>query len=797
VRFCLAFPDVYEVGISHLGLKILYTILNYLPDVMADRTYLPWFDALDLMKQENIPLFALESKQAVSSFDVIGITLQSELTYTNILELLDLAGIPVRSELRTDKDPLILAGGPCASNPLPLSPFIDVFLIGEGEEAITEIAEIVKAWKNQTGSDPSRAELLQQLTALEGIYVPAVHDRTRQTDAKFRIKIRKYSEFHANKLTHKPQLLPWQLSTHNRYTAEIMRGCTRGCRFCHAGYFYRPVRERNPKDILDDLLKEVSENGWEEAGLISLSSSDYTCIRPLLEALLKKVNQQKTHVSLPSLRVDSLDDSLISLLREVGREGLTIAPEAGTQRLRDVINKNVSEADILSGIRIAKELGWQRIKLYFMLGLPTESEEDVQGIIDLVQTIIAETGKRFQISISLSPFVPKAHTPFQWSAMPDPELLLHRALLVKHSLQRYRFIKVRYHTIESSLLEAVLSRGDADTADWIESAWKAGACYDGWNEGFDWQRWLVAAQQTGYDFTSVFHEYPVDTVLSWDFIDIGLDKKWLLDEYNKALTGETTTDCRNGCHNCGVCNEETGMNLVGVDAEFEHMVVSTLSPQIKTDPGKTNLHIPGREFRLIYSKGGDFRFVGHLDWMRMVFRLFGKSSSPVIYTQGFNPHPKISFGPSLAVGVYGDNEYLDFHLAETGKESDWEKSLYVDFRDGLILKDIIPHDDSGDFPQPLCDDYRILFPVNQADMIRKQVNKFIELPGLEFHRRKKDSEKVYNLKEVIKSIAVRDNELNLTKLLQSPNICDLLSLVLELEKDELYKWEIRRTGFKS
>ncbi len=763
---------------------------------MADRTYLPWFDAIKLMRQEEIPLFALESKQAVNRFDVLGITLQSELNYTNVLELLDLAGIPVRSESRTDKHPLILAGGPCASNPLPLSPFIDAFLIGEGEEAVIEIAAAVRQWKTREKAKRNRSELLELISGIKGMYVPSFHDRKLRNEESYRIQIRKYQDFHKNELTHQPQLLPWQLSTHNRYTAEIMRGCTRGCRFCHAGYFYRPVRERNPQDILNDLLKEIAENGWEEAGLISLSSSDYSFIRPLLEALLIKVNQQKTHISLPSLRVDSLDDNLITLLRETGREGLTIAPEAGTQRLRDVINKNISEADILSGIRIAKQLGWQRIKLYFMLGLPTETDDDIYGIIRLVNTILNETGKRFQISITLSPFVPKPHTPFQWSEMLSPEILLNRALMIKKHLQRYRFIKVRYHTIESSVLEAVLSRGNADSANWIESAWKKGACFDGWNEGFNWQLWQEAAIDTGYDYSSVLAEYAPNANLPWDFIDLGLDKNWLWKEHEKAFMGLTTNDCRTGCNNCGVCNKDSFMQFTENGSGIKQSDMPLILTNKSKDPFKSDLRIPSREFRLIYSKGGDFRFIGHLDWMRMVFRILGKSRLPIVYTQGFSPHPKVSFCPALAVGVHGDNEYLDFHLAESEIKPDWDLSLKHLFTDGLQLKEIIPIDTDKEHYQPLCDIYRITFPVHIADKVSAEVRKFKEMPNLEFRRRKKESEKLYDLKVVIQSISVQENELHLTKLLQSPNIYDLLSFVCCLEKDAVWTWEIRRTGFK-
>lgn len=791
VRFCFAFPDVYEVGFSHLGLKILYTILNELDFAMADRTYLPWLDALQLLRQENIPLFGLESKRAVIDFDAVGITLQSELTYTNVLELLDISGIPLHSSNRSDTHPIILAGGPCASNPLPLAPFIDAFLIGEGEEAITEIAEILKHKANG-----KRSDILHKLSAIAGLYVPAVHDKLISTGELDKIKIRKYNEFADGHKSHRPQLMAWQLATHNRYVAEIMRGCTRGCRFCHAGYFYRPVRERSPENILDDLLQEIEQYGWEEAGLVSLSSSDYTCIKPLLEALLKKIDQQKIHVSLPSLRVDSFDDKLITLLKEVGREGLTIAPEAGSQRLRDVINKNLSETEILQGVTIAKQLGWQRLKLYFMLGLPTETDADIEGIIELIDKIIREAGKSFQINVSLSPFVPKPHTPFQWSAMLHPDELLRRALSIKHYFQRYRFVKIRYHTIESSLLETNLSRGDKQIATLIEEAWKAGAMYDGWNEGFVWNNWVLAAEKIGFDLYSACRESNINSNLPWDFIDIGIDKNWLKQERDNALMEKPTPDCRTGCILCGVCQAETTMQTASDNAAFEKFVSNLPLPDPKTKPGIDHKYIKKYPYRLLYAKGGDFRYIGHLDWMRMVFRIMGSSKLPIVYTQGYNPHPKVSFGPALAVGMSGTSEFLDFNTSVPLSSNLLENAFRPLFNDGLELISVTPVIDEKSINQPLIDVIVISVPHNYLERVQSQINLFNKSDKFEFVKHRKDTSKTYDLRQVIVQLKLAGDELHLEKLLQSPNIYDLLSAILVLDKIELSDWEISRIAFK-
>ncbi|MDZ4121484.1 MAG: radical SAM protein, partial [Candidatus Cloacimonadaceae bacterium] len=471
---------------------------------------------------------------------------------------------------------------------------IDVFFIGEAEEAIIEITEVLHRERD-------RSKRLSALAEIDGCFVPSVHG----AEPDKAIHIRKFNGFATNEMTHRPQLLPWQLATHNRYVAEIMRGCTRGCRFCHAGYFYRPVRERNPQDILNSILDEIKSSGWDEAGLVSLSSSDYTCIRPLLKALLERVNTDKTHISLPSLRVDNLDNELIEMMKNLGREGLTIAPEAGSQRLRDVINKNLSEEEILAGIDTALQLGWQKVKLYFMIGLPYETEEDIDAIIDLITCIDSKSNRKLQINVTLSPFVPKPFTPFQWHAMASQETLLARCLRIKNTFTKRKYIKIKYHTIENSILEALITRADVSFSAVIHEAWKGGAIFDAWNEHFDYSKWQKALTITGKQDEA---EQKIITLrdtaipLPWSFIDIGVTEEFLLDELQNAQKALNTPDCREGCIGCGICDSDTTMRL----SEPQTLEASNIVLPDPT-PLKLQNQIEYR-YRVYYKKVGVLRF---------------------------------------------------------------------------------------------------------------------------------------------------------------------------------------------
>ncbi len=566
LRYAFCFPDSYEIGMSHLGIKILYSIANERDDVWCERVFAPWHDMEQQMRENNVLLYGLESGDPIKDFDLIGFTLQYELSYSNVLNMLDLAGLPVRAADRKSLTPIVIGGGPCVCNCEPMAEFFDVFSLGEGEEVYDEFFDLLKECK-QNGS--SKDEFLRRAAKIEGMYVPSLYDVEYNDDKTVKSvtpkegapeKITKRIVKDLDKVKYPDKfIVPYIEVVHDRVVHEIFRGCIRGCRFCQAGFLYRPIREKSPDTINEQCRGLCNVTGYDEISLSSLSTSDYTHLEELLDKLLSWTIPEKINIALPSLRVDNFSDELMEKLNKVRRSGLTFAPEAGTQRLRDAINKNVTEEEVLRTSRKAFSGGWTAVKLYFMLGLPTETLDDVAGIAQLAQKVVDEyyrnpdkpKGKSVQVSISVASFVPKPFTPFQWEPQDTREALLEKQAHLLSNVKT-RKVSVSYHKVDISFLEGVFARGDRRLSNVILYAWQHGCKFDGWDDSFKFETWMEAFEKCDIDplfYTSRKREF--SEVLPWDHLDYGVRKQFLINENQKAHKSETTPHCRIKCAGCG------------------------------------------------------------------------------------------------------------------------------------------------------------------------------------------------------------------------------------------------------
>lgn len=574
IRFAFCFPDIYEVGMSHLGMKILYHMMNSRSDTYCERVFAPWIDMENEMRNLKIPLFALETHDPVSDFDFAGFTLQYEMSYTNIINMLDLAGIPVTGSSRVKGDPFVICGGPCAYNPEPLWEIADIFVLGEGEEVLGEILDIYKKWKKE---EKSREEFLKSIASIRGVYIPSFYnveykdDGTikdfHPIDGSYPSTISKRMIKDINRSYFPDEIIvPFINIVHDRIMLEVFRGCSRGCRFCQAGMIYRPVREKSSSNLMENADKLLENTGYEELSLTSLSICDYSDIDSLIKNLIKSHMEDKVGISLPSLRVDSFSIELANEIQKVRKTGLTFAPEAGTQRMRDVINKGVTEKNLIESTLSAFQSGWSSIKLYFMIGLPTETMDDIQGIADLALKVVdtyymvpkENRKKGLNITVSTSSFVPKPFTPFQWEPQNRMDDLRQKQKFLKDKIKS-KHITYNWHESPVSFLEAVFSRGDRKLSRVLLSAWKKGCKFDGWAESFNFELWSEAFAENNIEpafYANRKREY--DEILPWDHINIGVSKKYLINESRKALREETTHDCREGCTGCGIMSFEDG-----------------------------------------------------------------------------------------------------------------------------------------------------------------------------------------------------------------------------------------------
>ena len=583
IRFAMCFPDIYEIGMSHLGIQILYDMFNRREDVWCERVYSPWLDLDRVMREEKIPLFALESQDPVKNFDFLGITIQFEMCYTNILQILDLSGIPLHAADRTEEDPFVIGGGPCTYNPEPLADFFDIFYIGEGETVYDELLDVYKEWKK---SGESREQFLRRAAGIEGLYVPMFYDAEYNADETLKsfrpndpcapesVKKQVVTDVTAAPYPLSP-VVPFIKATQDRVVLEIQRGCIRGCRFCQAGMLYRPTRERNVERLKEYARAMLQSTGHEEISLSSLSSSDYSELKELVLFLIDEFRDKGINISLPSLRIDAFSLDVMSRVQDIRKSSLTFAPEAGSQRMRNVINKGLTEEDILDGAGQAFEGGWTKVKLYFMLGLPTETEEDMKEIARLSDRVARryyeipkeQRHGKCQITASSSFFVPKPFTPFQWASMCTAEEYMQKASVVKNEFQEQlnrKSLKYNWHDAQVTVLEGVMARGDRRISRVIEEAYRLGCLFDSWTESFHNDLWMQAFENTGTDIAFYnLRKREKDELFPWDFIDIGVSRKFLYREWERAMAEEVTPNCRVQCSGCGAAKYGGGVCYEG------------------------------------------------------------------------------------------------------------------------------------------------------------------------------------------------------------------------------------------
>jgi radical SAM family uncharacterized protein/radical SAM-linked protein len=725
VTVALAFPDTYEIGMSHTGLKILYEIVNRRPAFACERTYAPWVDLERRMREESIPLFTVESFAPVADFDVVGFSLQSELNYSNIPNMLDLAGIPIWQRERGDFDPIVLGGGPCTANPEPIADFFDAFLVGDAEEALPRFLDVLRSAR--TAGLPRR-DVLALLAALDGIYVPSFYDVSYAEDGRIAAITRNDPRAPERaRRTWVPVLKPEYYPdrpmvpsveiVQDRLGLEVMRGCTQGCRFCQAGYWYRPVRELDPDDVVAMTKTFIAESGWSEVGLLSLSTADYSQIEPLVRCLAPQLSDRRVSISLPSLRAEAFSVGLADAVSEVRKSGFTFAPETGSDRLRRVINKTFTNADMIQAADVAFGRGWDLIKVYTMIGLPTETKDDLDELVTLVEGILAQGRKygRKEVNVSVGPFVPKSWTPFQWAPFDGVELLEKKLSYLKDRFRRVRGAKMKWHEPREAEIECVLSRGDRRVSRILHAAWRSGVKFDGWSEHFRYDLWNRAFESEGIPKSAYLRDYDLDEVLPWDVLDVSITKRFLKVELVKAKKEMRTEDCKWGhCYACGVPGngKDTVLaaSFAGTLPTLDPSVAAADDPAAYRDVAKGAAYrqkampdlpsaarrsaTPVREVfrhRITFEKSGDARFLSHRNTMDVLERAIRAAGLPARYSEGFNPHMKLSMGPALPLGLESRHEVFDVE-GISRFAPDAAEAISAKLPPGLSVSDVRPLD---------------------------------------------------------------------------------------------------------